>query len=444
MTKTVYSNKEIWKIAYPTLISLVMEQMISMTDTAFLGRVGEVELGASAIAGVYYMAIFMMGFGFTVGAQIIMARRNGEKNYTEIGKVFYHGLYFLLCLAVVAFTLSKLISPSLLKNIVHSHEIYEAAISYIDWRIFGFFFSFSAALFRAFYIATTHTKTLTLNSIVMVLSNIFFNYILIFGHFGLPALGIAGAAIGSSLAELVSLIFFITYTSRRIDCAKFGLNRFVRFRMQSLRNILSVSIWTMIQNFVSLSTWFMFFLFVEHLGKHALAITNVVRSISGLTFMVIVAFSSTCGSLVSNLIGAGKTEYVRPTIWQHVKLTYAFVLVIAGIFALFPHAILSIYTNIPSVLHDAVPSLWVLCTSYLIIVPANVYFISVSGTGNTRMAFILETSALVIYVAYMSFIIGYLKLDVAWCWTSEHVYGLFIFLFCYFYIRSGRWKGKVI
>lgn len=57
MTSKKYSNKDIWEIAYPILISLIMEQLIGMTDTAFLGRVGEVELGASAIAGVYYLAI---------------------------------------------------------------------------------------------------------------------------------------------------------------------------------------------------------------------------------------------------------------------------------------------------------------------------------------------------------------------------------------------------
>ena len=109
--KTAYTNKEIWKIAYPCLISLVMEQLIGMTDTAFLGRVGEVELGASAIASVYYMVIFMMGFGFSAGAQIIMARRNGEQNYREVGSVFYHGLYFLMGFAVVMFALSKAVSP---------------------------------------------------------------------------------------------------------------------------------------------------------------------------------------------------------------------------------------------------------------------------------------------------------------------------------------------
>ena len=58
--------KQIWLITYPILISLLMENLIGLTDTAFLGRVGEVELGASALAGVYYMAIFMIGFGFSI------------------------------------------------------------------------------------------------------------------------------------------------------------------------------------------------------------------------------------------------------------------------------------------------------------------------------------------------------------------------------------------
>ena len=106
-----FSYKQIWFIAYPILISLVMEQLIGMTDTAFMGRVGEVELGASAIAGVYYMTFYMIAFGFSLGAQIIMGRRNGEGNYAKIGPIFYKGTYFLLGVAWCC--LSHLISSRL-------------------------------------------------------------------------------------------------------------------------------------------------------------------------------------------------------------------------------------------------------------------------------------------------------------------------------------------
>ena len=442
--KKAYTSKEILTIAYPILISLVMEQAIGMTDTAFLGRVGEIELGASAIAGVYYIAIFMIGFGFSIGSQILMARRNGEKRYSEIGDIFYQGVYFMIFLAAAAFTLTELITPWLLPKILSSQNIYAAAESYIHWRAFGFFFSFVAVMFRAFFVGTTQTKTLTLNSLVMVGSNIVFNYILIFGKLGFPALGIAGAAIGSSLAELVSLIFFITYTVRKIDLKKYGLNRFSSFNTDKLRRILNVSLWTMIQNFVSLSTWFIFFLYVEHLGERPLAITNIIRNISGITFMIISAFASTCGSLVSNQIGAGKADSVVCTVHQHIKLALAIVLPLTILFTVFPAVVLGIYTDMPDLIEASIPSLWVFCTTTWLTAASNIYFQSVSGTGNTRMAFMLELSTLVIYAAYITLIIQVMRLDVAWCWTSEHVYGGFLLIFCSIYLHRGKWKLKRI
>ncbi|MBQ8224155.1 MAG: MATE family efflux transporter [Bacteroides sp.] len=442
--QTKYTYKQIWLIAYPILISLLMEQMIGMTDTAFLGRVGEVELGASAIAGIFYTVIFMAAFGFSIGTQILIARRNGEGQFKEIGDLFYQGIYFQVGLALVMFLLSYFFSPIILKRIISSPHIYEAAINYLNWRVFGALFSFTAVIFRAFFLGTTQTKTLTLNSVVMVLSNVVFNYILIFGKCGLPALGIAGAAIGSSLAELVSLVFFILYTRSRIDCRKYGLDKVPKFRMEALKRMLGVSVWTMIQNVVSLSTWFLFFLYVEHLGERALAVTNLVRNVSGILFMMMMAFAATCGSLVSNLIGAGESHCVRGTIRQHIYMAYLLVLPLAAFFMLCPELILGVYTDMEELRQAAIPSLWVMCSIYVIQVPGNVYFQAVSGTGNTRMAFTLEFSTLVLYTAYITYVVLYLRCDVAFCWTAELVYNGFILLFCWLYMKKGNWQAKRI
>lgn len=443
-TPTKYSYKEIWLITYPILVSLIMEQLIGMTDTAFLGRVGEIELGASALAGVYYMIIFMIAFGFSIGAQILIGRRNGEGNYKQIGSIFYQGVVFLLSLAVVMFVLSQLYSPYILKDIIQSNEVFHATVSYINWRVYGFFFSFIGVMFRAFFVGTTQTKTLTLNSIVMVLSNVIFNYILIFGKFGFPALGIAGAAIGSSLAELVSVIFFIIYTCRKIDFRKYGLNHFSGIQWGILKRILNVSLWTMIQNFLSMSTWFLFFIAVEHLGERSLAITNIIRNVSAIPFMTVIAFASTTSTLISNLIGAGDIQYVRGTLKQTIRMAYYFVAPIIIIFAVFPSLILHIYTNSQELVYASTPALWVLCSAYLFLVPGNIYFQVVSGTGNTRSALMLEFTTLIIYVLYVCYMIFYLRIDVAWCWTTEHVYGGFIYLFSWWYMKKGKWQNKRI
>ena len=439
-----YTYRGIWQLAYPILISLFMEQMIGMTDTAFLGRVGEIELGASAIAGVYYMVIFIVGFGFSLGAQIIIGRRNGEGQYSGTGKIFWHGLYFLLGFAAMMIVLSETLSPWLMSKIVSSEHILDAALTYVRWRVLGLFFAWTTAMFRAFYIGTMQTKTLTLNSIVMVLSNVVFNWILIFGNLGFPALGIAGAAIGSTLAEFVSLIFFLVYTATKTDTRKFGLDRPARFEMKELKGIFNISIWTMVENFLSVSTWFIFFLFVEHLGERSLAVSNIVRNVSGLIWVVLMAFSSTCSTLVSNMIGSGEEDRVTGLVWRVMKMAYAIISTIIVIFALFPKQVIGIFTDMPEIIDATVPAMLVMASSYLINTGGNICFNASIGTGNTRTVFVLESIALIVYVCYCTLVCTIIKADIAICWTAEHIYALAMLILCGLYLRSGRWKGRKI
>ena len=439
-----YSYRNIWKVAYPILISLVMEQMIGLTDTAFLGRVGEVELGASAIAIVYYMVLFMIGFGFSIGAQIIIGRRNGEGNFRDTGKIFWNGLYFVLGLSGIIILLSELFSPWLMGLMVSSDAIYSAALSYVRWRLPGMVFAFATTMFRAFYVGTTQTRTLTLNSMVMVLSNVIFNYILIFGKCGLPALGITGAAIGSSLAELVSLIFFVIYTCTRCDRRKYGLDKAAKFDLTEIKSMMPVCSWTMIQHTVSITTWFIFFMYIEHLGERALAISNIARSVSGLLWVVLSAFSATCSTLVSNIIGEGHQEKVMSLVKRILKLSYGIVSAMVIVFCIFPESIVRIYTDIPDLITASVPALIVMCSAYFLNIGGQVFFLAVSGTGSTKTAFKLEMIALAAYMVYCTVVISIIKADVAVCWTAEHVYGGVLLVCGWWYMRSGRWKNRKI
>ena len=120
-----------------------------------------------------------------------MGRRNGEGQYRSIGNIFFQGSAILMMIAAAVTLLSYTVSPVLLRNILSSPAIYGATMDYINLRIWGLFFSLIACMFRAFYMATTRTSILTLNGIVMVLSNVVLNYIFVFGKLGLPAMGIA-------------------------------------------------------------------------------------------------------------------------------------------------------------------------------------------------------------------------------------------------------------
>ena len=432
----MYTNKQIWSVSYPILLSLLAQNVINVTDTAFLGRVSEIALGASAMGGLFYICIFTIAFGFSTGSQIVIARRNGEARYTDVGPVMIQGVLFLLAMALLLFGFTKAFGGNIMRLLVSSESIYDATMEFLDWRIFGFFFSFVNVMFRALYIGITRTKVLTINVVL--------DYALIFGHFGLPEMGIKGAAIASVIAEAASLLFFLIYTYITVDLKRYGLNRLRSFDPALLMRILSISCFTMLQYFLSMATWFIFFVAVERLGQRELAIANIVRSIYIVMLIPVNALATTTNSLVSNAIGAGGIEHVMPLINKIGRFSFLIMLGLVIVTALFPQALLSVYTNEAALISESVPSVYVICAAMLIASVANVVFNGISGTGTTQAALMLEAITIAIYGSYIIFIGMWVKAPIEWCFTIEILYYTLLLATSYIYFKKAKWQNKKI
>ena len=439
-----YSNKDIWNVSYPILLALLAQNIINVTDTAFLGHVGEVELGAAAMGGLLYICIFTVAFGFSTGSQIMIARRNGERRFRDVGPVMMQGCLFLLITAVVLFGLCKWSMPTIVRMLISSDNIYDATCEFLYWRMFGFFFSFVNVMFRALYVGITRTKVLTINAIVMAVVNVFLDYALIFGHFGLPEMGLKGAAIASVTAEAASSIFCVIYTGLYVDLKKYGLNRWPQWDGALLGRILSISCFTMVQYFISMATWFVFFMAVERLGERELAIANIVRSIYIVLLIPVQALSTAANTLVSNLIGAGGIGDVMMLMKKIAKVSLAIVTICVILMAFFPKLFLSVYTNDTALLTESIPSLYVIGVAMLVAAVANIYFNGISGTGNTQAALWLETSTLVVYGVYVFAVGWWAKAPVSICFTTEIVYYSLLLITSLIYLKKAKWQNKRI
>ena len=439
-----YSNKHIWNVSYPIIIGLLAQNIINVTDTAFLGRVGEVELGASAMGGIFYICLFTIFFGFSTGAQIIIGRRNGEKNYKAIGPVVVQGFFFLMILAIVLFGLSWLYVGDIMRIMISSEAVWEATITFLQWRILGFFFDVFNVMFRAFYIGITKTKILTANALVMAITNVALGYVMIFGKLGFPEMGIKGAAIASVISELASTLFFIIYTLSKVDYKKYGFKFLLFIDFKLLKQVLGISIYTMFQYFISMSTFFLFFIIIERQGEHSLAIANIVRSIYIVMFIPLNALSATSNTLVSNIIGEGRVKEVIPLIRRISKLSFIIMLTYVFLLCLFPKLVLSIYTNDISLINESVPSIYIISKALIISSIASVLFNSISGTGNTKSALILEMGVLVAYTIFIYIIGIHLKLPVHICFTAEILYFIGILIGSALYLYFADWKKKKI
>ena len=439
--KGCYSYKKISAVTLPILLSMLMEHIIGMTDTIFLGRVSEIALGASALGTVYFLAFFVLGTGFSFGAQILIARRNGEKNYRKTGQICYAGGFFLVLFSLLVLFVIKFFSPVLMPHLIQSKAVCSATIEYLDWRSYGLFFVFVTAIFRAFFVGIAQTRILTYSSIVMVLSNIALNYGLIFGKYGLPEMGIGGAALASTISEGLAMICYIFYTAKYIDLKKYGFDCYSAvFSPGILKKVFSVSFWMMLQPFLSISVWFIFFIAVERLGERTLAVVNLGRAISALPFIILHAFATTTNSLVSNIIGEGHSSQV----WRLIrKITLAALIVIVPLLVVFvciPELCLRIYTDNMPLIADSINIVYVVAIASFIQIFAFILFNAVSGTGAIKMIVFIEFVNLAVYLLFVWLVVIRMRPSPAVTWNSEVVYQTVTALFCLFYLLSGKWK----
>ena len=442
MNQTTITNKEIWKIAYPIMLGNLAQTVITFTDTAFLGHLGTNELSASMMAGLFYYVFTTLAMGFAVGIQIFIARRFGEGNLKQIGVIFQHGSLFVLLLGLTLFGILFFFSDGLMRNIIDSDAIYAPSIAYLKYRRFGIVFVVFNFLFRSFYVGISNTKVITYSTLLMAVVNIFFDWCLIFGHCGLPEMGVGGAALASLLAEIAAFCFFWIYTFVTIPHEEYNMFRWHKWQPKLMGDILKVAFPCMIQRLFSFGAWFAFFILIEKMGETAIGISSVVRS----TYMIMIipgfAFAATANTLTSRIIGEGKSNEVMSMLWKVVKNGVLCSLVLVVITAIFPELILRIYTDDLSLAAAAVPSVYVVSVATLLGAIGMVFFEAVSGTGNTSAAMALEFGVLIAYMFYVFLMTK--NSTIASVWTAEWFYNIVMGLIAFFYIWKADWRKKVI
>jgi len=426
------------------MVSGIAQNVVNVTDSAFLGQLGEIAFGAAGNAGIIYFVLVITGMGFTTGAQIIIGRRNGESNFAAIGKLFDHTIYSVIVLGLLTCGLVYFFLPSIINLLISSVNIGEAASQYLNWRLIGIPIALLNFAFIAFFIGIKKTRILSYATLIMAGVNIFLDYALIFGHFGLPEMGIEGAAVASVCAEIASVLFLVGYTVKKVDREKYLLFKFVKIDVHMLRRMFKISAPIMLQSLITLGSWLSFFVIIEHIGERELAISHIVRSIYMVLIIPLFALSSAASTLVSNLIGEGKSELVLKLVFRIMTLSMlcTSVMLLLNIFV--PEQMILLFTNDLSMVDEAMPVMWVISGSVFFFASAFIYFHAVTGTGKTGASLLIETVNVLIYLIGAHIIANVLHESLAMVWASEFIYFTFLGLASFFYLKYGNWKNAKV
>lgn len=440
------SNRQILKIALPISLAIFIPQLNFITNNIFLGHYSHdnYALAVAGITGVYYLIFAAIGYGLNNGLQALIARRAGENKPDEIGGLFTQGVLIGLLMAAVGIIITWTITPYLFSLIIHDPEVQKKAVEFLRIRIWGLPFLYIYQLRNALLVGTNQSRYLVAGTLAETLTNVGLDYILIFGIWGFPELGFNGAAIASVIAEFVGMfVIFLVIRWKGIS-KRFGLFRQLKWNKHNSSLIFSMSAPLMFQHAISIISWQFFFLLTEHHGDMALKVSNVMRNIFGVFGCVTWAFAATANAMVSNVIGQGKKEQVTGLLKKIIKLSTGVSLVTCLVLNLFPVTFLSIFGQGDGFIAAAMPVLRVVTAAMILMSFSIVTLSAVTGTGNTRVTFYVELFAIIMYCTYVYLVSEYYFLPIEFGWMSEWLYWLCIFLPSLFYLRSGRWKGKVI
>lgn len=435
---------QILRMALPISLALIVPQINFITNNIFLGHLSEKDLACAGITGVYYLTFAVIGSGLNNGLQALIARRAGQNLPKEIGRLFYHGVWLALATSALGIIITYLGAPWLMHKVIHDPQIAGQVIDFLLIRIWGLPFLYLYVMRNALLVGTNQTRFLVWGTLAEAMINIGFDYLLIFGHFGFPRLGFNGAAFASILAEAGGLMVLYVIIQNRGMHREFSFFDEIKLDRKILRLIMTISTPLILQYAISIATWEYFYILVEHHGARALAISNTMRNIFGLFGVFCWSFAATSNTMVSNLIGQGKSEEVIPLIRRIATLSFYIALGVFIILNLIPQIFLSIYGQDEPFIREAIPIVRIVSVALLIMSFGTVWLNAVTGTGNSRVNLIIELITIILYIIYVYVTLEHLHLSIAWGWASEWVYWSSMFIMSYLYLLKGNWRQKVI
>jgi multidrug resistance protein, MATE family len=434
--------RQILGMAMPIALSMLVPQINFITNNIFLSGLGEQELASAGITGVYYLIFAVTGNGLNNGLQALISRRAGQNLPKEIGRLFFHGVWVALAFAGLGILITYLVSPLLMKSVLHNEAIAKQVTEFMLIRIWGLPFLYLYVMRNALLVGTNNTRLLVWGTLSEAVVNIALDYGFIYGKLGLPELGFNGAAYASIIAEATGLLVIYLIIHFKKFHHSFSIFEQTKIDFSVIKLILRYSSPLIGQYAISIASWEFFYILIEHHGERALAVSNAMRNIIGMFGIFSWAFAATSNTMVSNILGQEREEEVLPLVRRIAWISFGFSFVIFCMLTIKPEWFLSFYGRGPEFVAYAMPVMRVVALALPLMAFSTVWLNAVTGTGNTTINLGIEALTLIVYCIYIYLILEYYKLPITWGWLSEWLYWLFIFILSFSYLRSGRWKGK--
>ncbi len=440
--KVQVTNKQVLSIALPITFAILIPQLNMLTNSIFLGNLSIEALGNAGITGVFYLIFAVAGNGLNNALQSVFSRYAGNNNTIAFKTILSQGVRISLQFALGGILITWIIAPFLLQSVADPRA-YPQEMSFLRIRIVGLPFLYLFQMGNAFLVASLNSRYLIIGFVAEALVNIVFDYLLIFGHGGLPKMGFNGAAVASVIAEATGfmVVFFVLVKTGLKK--EYGLLHHFKYDKAKSKQIIKIATPLVLQYVISVSTWLAFFILIESRhDENAKAISNTMRNIFGLTGVFVWAFAATSNTMVSNLMGQRREDKVIEAIKKIMLWSIGFCFCMCLLVNIFPHQFFNLFGQGNAFVEEGIPVLRVVSTALLLMSIANIWLNGVTGTGKTKVNLAIEIIAIILYLIYSWIFVKVHYISLAMAWSNELLYWSVIFLLSFGFMKSGRWKTK--
>ncbi len=465
--------RKILRIALPAIAGLSTQMILSLVDTAMVGRLPEstYALAAMGIGVLATWALISFFSSLATGTHVLVARKFGENDYPACGKILNNSIYLSFVIGCIVAMIAVFAAHDISQFLASDRTVGNYAGDFIFYRFLGIPFFLISVSYRGFYFGINKTKIFMFSGIITNLLNIFFNYLLIYGKCGLPRMGVAGSGLGSTIATIFDSFFYFIILlspqyrhkfenfSRRdplrpvstrssqgglVEGEASGFPKNLKIDFGLIKKIYKISIPVSFQNVFILIGFLSFIAITGVIGTKEQAATQIVMSSLFLSLLPGFGFGIAAQTLVGNNLGSGKIQLAKIYGYETAKVATYYTIFLAIIFIFFPGAILSIITTDSSVIEIAKPALRVAGFAQTFYATGIVLSNGLQAGGKTMFVMASEVVTNILIFVPLSYFLGvYLHLGLTWAWGALPVYIILFSTIILLKFKFGKWGTKM-
>jgi len=437
-------GKSIWRLAAPAVGMMYLQALYNIIDTFWVGRVGPEALAGISTAGFVIWTVFALINVVSVGISATIARRVGEGDREEAGRVAYQGLLFAV---ITSIALGLLLLPSrgaLFELMDTSEAVTSQGISYLTVMIYGISTLFLSFMFTAIFQAAGDTYTPMRLTLWTLLLNVALDPIMIFGLLGFPKMGIAGAALATVVSRTVFILWALVIFLRAKGPLYLRFDRWHSLDWSLYGKVVHIGVPPSLTGFFFSTVYMALTRYVSDFGDEFVAALRIGHMAEFVSFCTAIGFSVAASTIVGQNLGAGQPDRAKKAVFQINLYVTAILGVFTSLFLLFPEGIVSLFTKSDAVIAAG--------GRYLIILAASQIFMgweiatggAFSGAGNTVPPMVVSIP-LTLFRIPLAWVLAYpLGIGIDGIWWSISATTILKALILVFWFSRGHWARKKV